>query len=318
MKRPENIKRLRFLKKAQVFFLFFVFSSLFWLVVTLSATSKKAIKINISLENQVTNIDKSKDNHLVEVLVNTTGFKLLQLYLHPKIIKIDNHNLIQNVGNNLYILPNQQIQYFQKKMNNVKIERFLKDTLFFSHGRLHFKKVPVKSEVDIRVKLGYLMDSNPKLIPDSIVVFGALEDLKHINYVKTQPVLVEDLQTNFQKDLEIDSNFLEKFRVKTNIDKIALHIFVSKYTEEIMEIPIYMRNKSKLNVEIFPKIVKLRLIVHFDNREKIRYNQFYAEVEIPENQSKKITLLPVNIRLQPHYIHSFEMEPKYVNYIIRK
>lgn len=316
LKRPENIKRLRFLRKVQLFIMFFVLSSLVWLISSLSENSKKVIQVRIINDFQKTQNTNIFDLKTVDVQVNTSGFNLMYLHFFNKKLIINKSELIHDDGKNIYFLPNRTISYFQNQWKYVKIERFLDDTLYFSLDKIHFKKVPIKSEVDFKTKLGYLLDAKPQFRPDSILIFGDPIDLKQVKYVKTESKVFKDIQSNIQKTIALDKKFLQKYHLKTNVEALTIDISVSKFTEEVLELPIYVRNTSNTLVEIFPKKFKIKFLVKFEERKNIEFNQFQAEVLIPDNHKNNDELLPIIMKSIPNNIHRIEMEPQYVNYYI--
>ena len=298
------------------FFLFFLLLSFtFWTSTKLSNTYIVEESFSIIWTNIPNGIIPSSENQQMNVSISASGIDILIYRLINKSINISlsqadfsgEKGLIDLRGQDFFIKK----QFFENTKLNILNPLFLE----FKFSRLEEKVFTVVPQIEINLRAGYLIDSSLKVTPDSILVRGPKSILDTLNSIQSESIIADDLYENFRKKVSLRSIP----EIQLSESKVTVEVAVSRYTEkefllnvEVINLPLGTRVKlfpPKAKVRVTLPLSVLRTIKTSDFNLVVDYNNIFKDVE------KKLDLIMIR---RPSSVKKVILEPKKVNYLIRK
>ena len=298
------------------FFLFFLLLSFtFWTSTKLSNTYIVEESFSIIWTNIPNGIIPSSENQQMNVSISASGIEILIYRLINKSINISlsqadfsgEKGLIDLRGQDFFIKK----QFFENTKLNILNPLFLE----FKFSRLEEKVFTVVPQIEINLRAGYLIDSSLKVTPDSILVRGPKSILDTLNSIQSESIIADDLYENFRKKVSLRSIP----EIQLSESKVTVEVAVSRYTEkefllnvEVINLPLGTRVKlfpPKAKVRVTLPLSVVRTIKTSDFNLVVDYNNIFKDVE------KKLDLIMIR---RPSSVKKVILEPKKVNYLIRK
>ena len=298
------------------FFLFFLLLSFtFWTSTKLSNTYIVEESFSIIWTNIPNGIIPSSENQQMNVSISASGIEILIYRLINKSINISlsqadfsgEKGLIDLRGQDFFIKK----QFFENTKLNILNPLFLE----FKFSRLEEKVFTVVPQIEINLRAGYLIDSSLKVTPDSILVRGPKSILDTLNSIQSESIIADDLYENFRKKVNLRSIP----EIQLSESKVTVEVAVSRYTEkefllnvEVINLPLGTR------VKLFPPKAKVRVTLPLSVLRTIKASDFNLIVDynnIFKDAEKKLDLIMIR---RPSSVKKVILEPKKVNYLIRK
>ena len=298
------------------FFLFFLLLSFtFWTSTKLSNTYTVEESFSIIWTNIPNGIIPSSENQQMNVSISASGIEILIYRLINKSINISlsqadfsrEKGLVDLQGQEFFI----QKQFFENTKLNILNPLFLE----FKFSRLEEKVFTVVPQIEINLRAGYLIDSSLKVTPDSILVRGPKSILDTLNSIQSESIIADDLYENFRKKVSLRSIP----EIQLSESKVTVEVAVSRYTEkefllniEVINLPLGTR------VKLFPPKAKVRVTLPLSVLRTIKASDFNLVVDynnIFKDAEKKLDLIMIR---RPSSVKKVILEPKKVNYLIRK
>ncbi|MDD4057440.1 MAG: hypothetical protein PHO95_00900 [Bacteroidales bacterium] len=209
------------------------------------------------------------------------------------LVKDVNDKLIQSLGNNVFV------------------ESFTTDTLFFVFPGQTNKKVAVKTNFMLSFAPQYTLGSKPKISPDSVTLYGESSLLSQIDSVITKPVKHEALV----KSLEGVTELVPINGVRFSESDIFYSMDVVRYVEKSIIIPVTFVNlPQEARVKAHPSEVKLYYTEKFG--EPTFEQTFIAlEVDYREYKSSINGVVKVKLSGEQKGMLSWRIDPPFVEVI---
>ena len=308
-KRLPSKNRLRF-------FLFFIFISFsFWISTKLSNSYKVQQTFNIEWINIPEGVIISENNHKLNVSIKASGIEIILYRLFYNILKIDLNQA--DFGREIFELNTENQKFFIQKQlyNNTSLNLISPSFFKIKFSRLSEKKLPVFPRTKINLRAGYLIDSNIITKPDCVIVRGPKILLDSIFFTETVTYYEEDVFKSISQKLS-----LKPIKgVYFSNGMVNIELSVSRYSEKELNIPIELINKPQgVKVKLFPPKSKIRATIPMEIIGTVGVSDFRLIADydnILHGQTQKLELL---IQKKPARVKQIILEPKEVNYLIRK
>jgi hypothetical protein len=298
------------------FFLFFLLLSFtFWTSTKLSNTYIVEESFSIIWTNIPNGIIPSSENQQMNVSISASGIEILIYRLINKSINISLSQADFSREKGLIDLRGQEFFIQKQFFENTKLNILNPLILEFKFSRLEEKVFTVVPQIEINLRAGYLIDSSLKVTPDSILVRGPKSILDTLNSIQSESIIADDLYENFRKKVSLRSIP----EIQLSESKVTVEVAVSRYTEkefllnvEVINLPLGTRVKlfpPKAKVRVTLPLSVLRTIKTSDFNLVVDYNNIFKDVE------KKLDLIMIR---RPSSVKKVILEPKKVNYLIRK
>ncbi len=319
-----RIKRILLNKKIVAFLICIVIASFLWIINALNRTYTKTIAVPLKFINLPKNKALSSElPKYIQADVKASGAKLLFIDFkkNEKEIIIDLNNLsskqlkLNNLSINTALSIGNLSKLFNTKIELIKVKP---DSIYFSFGRSYQKIVPVIADLQIDFDTLYNYGDKVKISPSSLTLFGDSLLLSSIDEVKTEKIVLNNLNKtiNQKATIVLPEEFEERIGISQK--EVNLDINVDKFTELNLDVPIETIKVPKgYELKTFPDKINLHIKVGLLEYDSLRPEQFRVLVDysdIPKNKNK----LPVKIDQQTDNVKIIKIIPQKVEYLIKK
>ena len=178
------------------------------------------------------------------------------------------------------------------------------------------KKVPVKLLYEMSFHEAYGISGPIKITPDSVMVSGALEDLKVIHSWFTDTLRLTDIQSTINTKISFIN--LNKSNVTVFPREVKVEVPVDEFTEKTVEVPIQLTNSRGMEVRLFPEKVSVTILSALSNYSKAERDSFLATVDLGEWKKYRYKQLPVILNKYPSHSKFIKIEPQTVDFLVQK
>lgn len=294
---------------------FIIIAALLWLIIKLSDTYTVTLPFAIHYVEIPADQLITEENIEIEATVTATGFKLLNYYFVPR----HNRKIDISLKETKYKPTDQNDTYsYSSRYVEEEIAKFitasstdiqLKDDMqYFQMSKLVSKRVKITPEANLSFEKQFNYYGKPIADPDSITIYGSLENISKITEIKTKTLNLKNVNHNIAEKVKLD--FGEGYYA--DFDEVDIKINVEKYTEAEISIPITI--PDSLNLHLFPNKVSIRYIVAMKDYAIINSMSFKAIVDVKHLYINEV--LPVNLVLYPNNTQIIGIDPKEVEYIV--
>ncbi|MFN4122276.1 MAG: hypothetical protein ACK4GL_03100 [Flavobacteriales bacterium] len=265
-------------------------------------------------------IDEDELPKQVAITLNGTGYDILSFFLNPEkgTIVVDGNKVgIINRKNFQmgFILMQEGIEYFNRQHATIKAIDIHPDTIFVELKNKEFKKVPIKVNLDYSFHKQYGFMKPLEITPDSIDISGDAEIISRIHHVETEIFSKHNIQSSFQKTLKLIS--IEG--VNMNPSQIELNFSVEQFTEQLLEVPVKLKNLNGLDsLILIPNIVKVTFMIALHDFVRVQNSDFLVEADAAIALSNRRGTVDLELTKFPNYIRNPRITPEKAEYIIVK
>ena len=298
------------------FFLFFVFISFFfWISTKLSNTYTLEQSFSINWNDVPEGIIISDKEYKLNTSIKASGIEVMfyRLFLNELNVSLKEAKFSSAKG----IVNTDRQRFFveQQLFNNTILNQISPVSLEFEYSNLEKKNVPIIPKIEFNLRPGYLLDKPLSSIPDSILISGPKTLLDSIHNIETQFFSYDDIFEPFSYIVK-----LKKIsKIQMPIDEVKINLSVSRYSEKEFILPIEILNLPKdKRVKLFPPKVKVKVTLPVSIISTVKDSDFSLVVDYNEIVYDKARELELSINKQPPAIKQIILEPKKVNFLIRR
>ena len=293
---------------------FILIAGLLWLIIKLSDNYTVTVPFAIHYVDIPASQLVIDNNQEINVTVTTTGFKLLNYYIKGK----KDRKIDISLKEVKYKKSEDRLYSYNSRFIADKISEFLasnaneimltEDVQYFTMSRLASKRVKIVPATNFVFEKQFSYYGEPMSTPDSITIYGAVEDVNRTKEIKTKVITRKNVNQNILTRAKLD---LDE-RLNTDIDEVEVSVNVEKYTESAVVIPIDV--PGNLDLHLYPSKVNVKYIVAMKDYAIINSMSFKAIVDTTNMFFNDV--LPVELVLYPNNTQIIGIEPKEVEYII--
>ena len=293
---------------------FILIAGLLWLIIKLSDNYTVTVPFAIHYVDIPASQLVIDNNQEINVTVTTTGFKLLNYYIKGK----KDRKIDISLKEVKYKKSEDRLYSYNSRFIADKISEFLasnaneimltEDVQYFTMSRLASKRVKIVPATNFVFEKQFSYYGEPMSTPDSITIYGAVEDVNRTKEIKTKVITRKNVNQNILTRAKLD---LDE-RLNTDIDEVEVSVNVEKYTESAVVIPI--DEPGNLDLHLYPSKVNVKYIVAMKDYAIINSMSFKAIVDTTNMFFNDV--LPVELVLYPNNTQIIGIEPKEVEYII--
>ncbi|HEK22335.1 CdaR family protein [Mucilaginibacter sp. 44-25] len=304
-------------RRLSVFITCLVFAACAWLFTALSNTYKFTVKQAISYKN----LPQKRafyplQSDTVTTIVQGTGWQMLfaKGSYNNKPVNIDLHTL---ESKNYVVLSQQLKQINAKKDLNHEIIAINPDTLYFDFSNRIIKKVPVALVANISYQKQFAQSGNVAIRPQYVTISGPAETIGNIKVWKTDTVKLADVNEDFTRRVALHE--VKEGNLSIIPKSVSVHIPVDEYTEKTLEIPVkVINNHHYYDVKIFPQKIKVTFTTSLTDYPDMNEDDFEAVVDLSLWEQYGYHNLPVKITRMPSFSKVTKIEPRVIDFIIKK
>lgn len=281
-----------------------------WMIHNLS------LKYNANLKAEVvavSNLDGYEDVSVssaeVTARARTTGYKIIASYAKSKRpVRVEfPQTVMQYYSDDRFYITGDRLTEYSHVIfgEDVSVEHYVTDTLFFRFPKINSRKVPVVPVSLLTFRSQYMSRGPLKVEPDSVVVEGEPHLLENIERVYTAPIRYFDVSENISGVIPV-----EPLRgVDMQLKEAYYSMDVTRYVEIVEKLPVSVKNVPiDRTLLVFPSTVEVRFKCEFPLTD-FDGAQIKASVDYNEFKSSLKGNCIVNVTGLPKGVITYEVEP---------
>lgn len=303
-------------RRMTVFLSCLIVAILTWLLIALSG------RYIYKVDSKINYVDPpdSKAYHplqddSISLQIEGTGWQLLfsRLRLNPQTVNVS----LKSLNSRNYVVFSNQLNEINRQFeSNQRIISISPDTLFFDFSRRSVKKVPIKLSYELSFIRNYGISGPIRLTPSKVILNGAAEDLKRIDFWPTSLLKRTNVSSNITARLSFASsrsNNLDVYPLSVKVD-----IPVDKFTEKVIEVPIKVMNTKGRAIRLLPEKVKITILTALSNYPQIERDSLLAVVDLDNWRETGSPQLPIVLKKFPKYCKLVKIEPQVVDFFVKE
>ncbi|MCM1502567.1 MAG: YbbR-like domain-containing protein [Bacteroidales bacterium] len=303
-------------RELPVFLLSLLLAFSIWLIHNLSLRYNDFIKVSIVARCNIEGHSALSSNRCdVVVRGRTTGFNIMKFKTAGKnsYVEVPFSRMHQKDAEVFYVTPAELQEYTPMIFGeDVNLEYYLTDTLFFRFPFETFKRVPVRLVHDFEFDSQYTLIGSLEVEPDSITIYGEPYRLEKIEYAYTEPVKLSGLNADVHSVAK-----LERIRdIRFSVESVKYSIDVVRYVEITDIVNISVRNvPAGREMTVYPSSAKVTYHCVFPYRENLVHDiDFYVDYnDFISSRSGKCLVQAGSL---PQGIISYMLDPQVVDCVI--
>ncbi len=193
----------------------------------------------------------------------TSGYNIIRIKsMNEKSPVQVNFDRMHSAGGELFYVTTADLQEYTHVIfgENVSLEYYLTDTLFFRFPYETFRKVPVRPVHELEFMPQYTLVGKMEVEPDSVTIYGEPYRLEKIDYVYTNPIKLSDIRSEIH-----GISRLEQIRgIRYSSDAVRYSGEVVRYVEIRKTVPVSGRNVPEGKyMMVYPSYADVKFLCTF-------------------------------------------------------
>ena len=304
-------------RRASVFFTCLVLAAIAWVLTSLSNPSQYAVKVVVNYTNPpLRRSFRSLQSDTVEATLQGTGWNILfaSMNMANRAISVD----LKSLETHSFVVLSSQLKAINAKQpGNQQIVLLNPDTLYFDFSSRAVKRVPVQLQYNIDFKQQFGIANNIIMQPNYVTISGPAAELEKINSWNTDSLSLKNIDATVEQGVHLQP--VRQSNISMYPKSVQVHIPVDEFTEKTVEIPVKLINNiNYYNVKVFPLKVKVTFMVSLGRYGAIDDTYFEAVADLSQWREKGYEELRVKLTRVPQFCRIVNIEPKNVDFIVKK
>lgn len=291
-----------------------------WLIHNLSLKYNDDLSVNVIAHSNLEGYsDVSSNRSEVTARCRATGYNVISAGRKGKRGAVDidfKPSVLKHMEGEIFYVTSSDLQEYAHVIfgDDVTVEYFVTDTLFFRFHAQDHKKVPVQPVHSITYKEQFMSSSDFIVEPDSVTLYGEPFRLENIDRVYTLPVRYSDLSEDVRGVVG-----LEKIRgIRMSEEQASYSLDVTRYVEVKTVVPVHARSLPPARkMLVLPSNVEITLKCAFplvaDPLDGISVGVEYSDFLLSLSGRCEVKALSL-----PRGVISYEVDPPFVGCFIEE
>lgn len=241
-----------------------------------------------------------------------TGYNIISSYIRSRrSVKVAfNTSALQRYDDERFFVTGEKLMEHSHLIfgEDVTVDHYITDTLFFRFPRVNHKKVPVVPVTLFSFQGQYMNRGDLKVTPDSVIVEGEPYLLESVRQVFTKPIRHFDISENINGVIPVER--IKGVNIPTS--EIYYELDVTRYVEIEREAVVTAVNvPAEKKLMIFPSVVTVKMRCEFPLIEDIRDN-IVLQVDYEDFKASLKGNCAVRPAEMPKGVISYEVSPAFV------
>lgn len=291
-------------------------AAVLWVLLSLNEPYNSTIDVRVNYYNKPTleHYVKPLPEEL-HLTVNAKGWDLLGFAFRGKpTVSI---NLKEYERHN-YLLTSRLKGYLQGKLHRrLTVFDVFPDTIPLRRSKLQTKKLPLRLDLRLQFEKEHNISNSIAYTPDSITVSGPATALRELEYISTEPIVINMVDKTIKTTVKIKKP--KGLNLTFSNEVVIVEVPVEKLTETMIDVPVDIINLgSDYNVKLIPARIQLTYRTTLNNYGRINPNLFEAVVDGSKIDTLHKRPLRVQLVTEPKFTYDIRMRQEYVDYIITR
>lgn len=305
---------MRMQKNFLLIIISFSFAVFLWLYINLSQTYtiNKVAKLDFNLNKNQAIASELPDS--VELMLRGKGWDLFLLYLKGKsTLTVDLTGYRKDVKLNLL----QNLQDNGELPSSISVLNVNPQFIDLAFDNVTSRKVPIKNNVKVIPKDGYIIVGSPQIQPDSVKITGALSVINRIRTLGTEFLKIENVSSDFVREVKIIDTSNKNIKIEP--DRVTVSYKIELAAEKSFDnITVNVKNiPDDREVLLIPPKIKIFIRGGVETLAKVLVEDISAEIDYKTIEEDKLGYVIPEIKLPPDII-LIKLEPEKLQYIIKR
>ncbi len=252
----------------------------------------------------------------VDLKVEGTGWQLLfsRLRIKPPSINVS----LQKLNTRNFVLFSEQLDQINRQLEtSQRVISIKPDTLYFDFSKRTNKRIPIKLISQLVFAPQYDIYQPVVLTPAYVNISGPQEELEKIHIWHTDSLKIKDIKSSVDGRVNILQNAINNISIYPS--SIGIKIPVDEFTEKSIDVSLHiLNNKEYHNVKLYPKKVKVTLMVALSNYANITEEHVKAAVDLNEWKVLHHDKMRVKVTQLPPFSKLVRIEPNSIDFLVEK
>lgn len=252
----------------------------------------------------------------INVTVNGNGWQMLfsKMNAPEQVITVD----LRTLENKSYVALNSQLEAInERKEIGQQIIDFNPDTLYFDFSNRKVKRLPVSLSQNIRYGHQFFQSGDINIKPAYVIINGPAAVIDKITSWPSDTLKLDSVSETVNTNINLQP--VKEGNLSVYPKSVQVTIPVEEYTEKELYVPVKLiNNRGTDEVKIFPLKVKVTFITSLSRYEELDEDFFEATADLDLWRSHGYKTLPVVLSKIPAYCKVVKIEPRNIDFIIRK
>lgn len=300
-----------------VFFTCIALAICAWIAVALSNPYNYTVKEILTYKNvPLKRAFHSLQSDTVNVTVKGSGWQMLLSKINEenKTIKID----LRTLDSEAYVVLSSQLsQINEEKPLSNQIISINPDTLYFDFSNRSVRRVPIQLVAALRYQQQFAQSGEVVIKPSYVTISGPSNRIDKITSWKTDSLVIKNVNETISSHLELQNP--TEGNISIYPKNVEVTVPVEEFTEKTMKIPVKLiDNYNYFNVKVFPQKVKVTFTTSLSRYAGIDEKLFEVQANLELWQLYGYSVLPVKVTRLPAFCKIVKIEPRNVDFIIKK
>ncbi len=312
-----KIKKLLFSKQTRIFLLFLLFSVFLWFTRALDQERITTIEIPIryvGLPPNVKFIDSVATK--VKIKIKDKGATLLQYQrdqLRPLIFQMP--KTYNEEGQVLINQQNLKNRIYESVRPATSILSIAPDSILLKYTKLRTKRLPIRLNANIALKSQYTYSQPIKIVPKTIKVYGSKSALASLKAISTEEIKLEKVKDTTHLKVKLVNTKPQE--IKYEKKSIEVTLFVQKFTEKKVNVPITIINSSRSErIKLFPSTLQVSYNVGLSYFNKVKATDLQLIFDVRKAKKSESRFYQPQIVVNTPYISNVNISPSRIEFLI--
>jgi YbbR domain-containing protein len=304
-------------RRASAFITCLMLALVAWVAITLSnAYSYKVKEIIVFKNAPQKRAFRPLQSDTVTVTVKGSGWQMLfsKIDDQDKVIKVD----LSTLDSEAFVVLSKQLSAIneEKALPN-QVVAVTPDTLYFDFTNRSIRRVPVLVVKSINYQQQFTQSGNVVVKPAYVTISGPSNVIDKIKYWRTDSLVLKNVGENVNTQVNLQAS--AEGNISIYPKTVQVNIPVDEFTEKTVELPVKLiGNVDFFNVKVFPQKVKVTIITSLNSYADINDELFEAQADLNLWRVYNYNVLPVKITRLPAFCKVVNIEPRNVDFIVKK
>ncbi|MDB5004184.1 MAG: hypothetical protein JWQ34_2409 [Mucilaginibacter sp.] len=304
-------------RRASAFITCLVLALCAWIVVTLSTTYNYNVREILAFKNApLKRAFHSLQSDTVSVTVKGSGWQMLLSKINEQnhIIKVD----LSKLDSEAYVVLSAQLAEInsEKALDN-QITAITPDTLYFDFTNRSVRRVPVQLVKSVKYQQQYTQSGDVVIKPAYVTISGPSNRIDKIKYWRTDSLSLKNIGENVSTQINLEAS--AEGNISIYPKTVQVNIPVDEFTEKTLELPVKLvGNVDFFNVKVFPQKVKVTITTSLNRYTELDEDLFEAQADLNLWRVYGYNTLPVKVTRLPAYCKIVNVEPRNIDFIVKK
>ncbi len=200
---------------------------------------------------------------------------------------------------------------------NNPIIAFNPDTLYFDFSNRSIRRIPVKLLSAINYQKQFSQSDKVIIQPSYVTVSGPSGEIDAMTTWPTDSLKAKNVNETINTGINVKPPAEGNITVYPKTVQVTVP--VNEFTEKTIKIPVkIINNANYYNIKLVPQKIEVTFTTSLDRYATINPELFEAQVDLSYWQKYGYSTLPVKIIRVPDFCKVVRVEPRNINFIVKK